>query len=98
MTIGQSIGAGAVAAMFAVIGPGAFAGGWADRLDASFAMGSDRSIMSPNDLGMVNGHVTFRGRVDDVAAVDELYAAPYHCRGFRLGSCRYPLWLSFQLC
>ena len=85
MTIGQSIGAGAVAAMFAVIGSGAFAGDWADRLDASFAMGSDRSIMSPNDLGMVNGHVTFRGRVDDVAAVDELYAAPYHCRGFRLG-------------
>lgn len=63
---------------------GVWGGEWADRLDASFGIGSDRSIISPGDLGMVNGHVTFRGRVDDVAKVDELYAPPYHSGDFCL--------------
>ena len=40
---------------------------WAERLDASFAIGSDKSVIGANDLGMVNGWITFNGRIEDVA-------------------------------
>lgn len=55
---------------------------FADRLDASFAIGREKSIISPNDLGLVNGHLTLNGRIEDVAQVRGLYAPPYFCNDF----------------
>jgi len=73
------------------LGPGALAlgaradgTGWAERIDASFAIGSDRSVIGANDLGLVNGVCTFNGRIEDVARVQGLYAPPYFCTDFDL--------------
>ena len=57
---------------------------WAERLDASFAIGSDKSVIGANDLGMVNGWITFNGRIEDVARVAGAYAPPYFSEDFLL--------------
>ena len=57
---------------------------FAERLDASFAIGREKCIISPSDLGLVNGHVTFNGWFEDVALVKGLYAPPYFCNDFVL--------------
>ena len=60
------------------------AGGWPEELDAAFAIGSERSLIGANDCGLVNGHVTFNGRIDDVARIQGMYAPPYFCNDFQL--------------
>ena len=60
------------------------ASAWADELDASFALRSEDARIEPRDLGLVNGHVTFNGWVEDLGSVRQLYAPPYHCGSFRL--------------
>lgn len=57
---------------------------WAFRLNQSFAIDSRQCIIGANDLGLVNGHVTMNGRVEDVAQVKGLYAPPYFCGNFVL--------------
>ena len=57
---------------------------FAERLDSSFAIESAASIISPNDLGLVNGHITMNGRIEDVSLVKGLYAPPYFCNDFVL--------------
>ena len=57
---------------------------YAREMDESFGIGSGKSIIAANDLGLVNGHVTFNGRIEDVTLVKGLYAPPYYCNDFVL--------------
>lgn len=59
-------------------------GSFAEKLDAAFAIGKAKSIISPEDLGLVNGHVTMNGWVEDVSLVRGLYAPPYFCNDYAL--------------
>ena len=60
------------------------AGDWAEELDMSFGMGSENSILEAGDCGLVNGHLSLNGWVEDVAEVRSLFAPPYFCGDFRL--------------
>lgn len=68
------------AAFFAAEGHPSFS----EKLDAAFAIGKKDCIISPNDLGLVNGHVTMNGWIEDVSLVKGLYAPPYFCNDFIL--------------
>ena len=68
------------AAFFAAEGHPSFS----EKLDAAFAIGKKDCIISPNDLGLVNGHVTMNGWIEDVSLVKGLYAPPYFCNDFVL--------------
>ena len=57
---------------------------FAERADALFAIGSPENRMSPADCGLVNGHVTFRGWLTDVAEVRGIFAPPYYSTDFDL--------------
>ena len=46
-----------------------FGGTWAERLNALFAIDGKDNVIAPEDCGLVNGHVTFNGWLEDVAEV-----------------------------
>ena len=49
-----------------------------------FSMDGAASLLSPEDCGLVNGHITLNGWIDDVAAVRGVYAPPFFSDNFRL--------------
>lgn len=57
---------------------------WAEELDRSFGIDGDRSIMKPRDCGLVNGHLSVNGWLEDVAEIRRLYAPPYFCDDLKL--------------
>lgn len=74
-------------ALVAAVGAIAAFGGteeWAKELDESFAMAGKGSLMAPGDLGLVNGHISLCGWVNDPAEVRRLCAPPYFCSDYRL--------------
>ena len=57
-------------------------GTWAERLNALFAIDGKDNVIAPEDCGLVNGHVTFNGWLEDVAEVRGFIAPPYQSRDF----------------
>ena len=67
----------AIAAMPAAAEPS-----FAERADALFAIGSPSNRISPVDCGLVNGHISLNGWLEDVAEVRGLFAPPYQSADF----------------
>lgn len=57
---------------------------FAETANSLFAIGSPSNRISPSDCGLVNGHISFNGWLDDVGAVRGLFAPPYYSTDFTL--------------
>ena len=55
---------------------------FADRFDSLIAIGTPSNRISAADCGLVNGHVTFNGRIDDTTEMRGFFSPPYYSARF----------------